>query len=83
MAWLTKLKSYFGEVLQDINGCPSSKRWLVLLCIAMIFVSWLANLVWKVVVDEHVLDAAKWLGAGGAGGIAGEYFGKKQDGDAQ
>lgn len=78
MAWLAKLKAYFGSVLQDRAGYPSSKRWLVCLCVAMIFVSWVANIVWKIVVDSSILDAVKWLGTGGVSAIAGEYIGKKQ-----
>lgn len=77
-----KLKSYLAAILQDVNGYPSSKRWLALIVVVIIVVSWIANLVWKVVVDANVLEAAKWLGTGGLAGIAGEYLGKQKDGDA-
>lgn len=74
------LRDYFGQVLQDINGYPSSKRWALLLSVVMITVSWVANLFWKIVVDEHVLDAIKWIGGGSGLGIAAEYIkGKKND----
>ena len=77
-----RLKSYLATILQDVNGYPSSKRWLVLIVVTIIVVSWIANLVWRIVVDSNILEAVKWLGGGGVASIAAEYLGKQKDGDS-
>ena len=70
------IKNYWGIVLQDINGAPSSKRWTLLVSILLIIIAFVANLVWRIVVDSHILDAIKWLGGASTAGIATEYLPK-------
>lgn len=75
----SKLRTYLGGILQDINGCPSSKRWALIVAIVLICVSWLADLVWRIAVDPAILDAIKWIGSGSAAAVGAEYLGAKKN----
>ena len=75
-AALAKFNGYFTELLHDIDGYPSMKRLGFLVSLAVVVGSFLANVFWRIVVDEHIIQAALGLGGTSIGGVALERFGK-------
>jgi len=73
---LDRLRAYLGNIFQDQRGNPSSKRYFAALAWLIVAGSWIANVVWRVVVDSHIIQAAMTLGGVSTAGVAGEMFGK-------
>lgn len=69
-------RGYWTELLHDIDGFPSSKRFGFVISVVVVLGSWIANIFFGIITDYHILDAALGLGGVSGAGIAAERFGK-------
>jgi hypothetical protein len=71
------LKNYVKAMMADANGCPSSKRLILILCTALMAVGYLANLFWGYTVEEFMFNAIMFVIIGGMGITGVEKFASK------
>jgi hypothetical protein len=71
------LKNYLKAMMADANGCPSSKRLILILCTVLITVGYLANLFWGYTVEEFMFNAIMFVIIGGMGITGVEKFASK------
>lgn len=74
---MRKLKDYLKGLLQDPNGSPSSKRFIVILCAILMAVGFLANLFGGYTVEEFMFNAVMYIVIGGMGITGVEKFAPK------
>lgn len=59
--------SYIKGMLEDPDGSPSSKRFIILLCCFLLSLGFVSNLFWGFKVEQYMFDAIMWIVLGGAG----------------
>jgi hypothetical protein len=68
------IKKYVLRILQDDNGNPSSKRWIALITLVMIIITWFSNLFFHYEITEFIYDSLVWLLVGSMGITGVEKF---------
>lgn len=76
IAAIKRIAAYLHTMMMDQGGKPSTKRYGFLFAWIVVGGSWIANVVWHVVVDAHIVQAALGLGGVSGGGVALEGFSK-------
>jgi hypothetical protein len=71
------IKAYIKGILEDPNGSPSSKRLIVILCIILMSVGYIANLFWGYTVQEFMFNSIMYIVIGGMGITGVEKFAPK------
>jgi hypothetical protein len=73
----SSVKSYLGSIMEDVDGVPSSKRYVALICLIVVIIGFMANLFWGYKVDQFVFDGIRDIGVTGLGFTGLEKFSKK------
>jgi hypothetical protein len=69
--------NFIKNMLSSISGDVSSKRVITILSsFTLIAVAYL-NMIWKLHIDDNILECLKWVSGGGLVTIASERFGNK------
>lgn len=71
---MSQLKKYISQVLQDTNGSYSSKRFVTLLCVALMAGGFLANLFGDYTVDQFMYESVMYIVIAGLGFSGAEKF---------
>lgn len=71
---MSQLKKYISQVLQDTNGSYSSKRFVTLLCVALMACGFLANLFGDYTVDQFMYESVMYIVIAGLGFSGAEKF---------
>lgn len=74
---MNSIKNYLHQIMSDPNGIPSSKRMLIVLCVILMAVGYIANLFWDYTVDEFMFNAIMYIVIGGMGITGVEKFAPK------
>lgn len=73
------LKKYISQVLQDTNGSYSSKRFVTILCVALMACGFLANLFGEYTVDQFMYESIMYIVIAGLGFTGAEKFAPRRD----
>ncbi len=68
------LKTYISQVLQDNKGAYSSKRFVTLLCVALMSAAFIANLTCGYTVDKFMYESVMYIVIAGLGFSGAEKF---------
>ena len=71
---VNNVTQYFVNIMNDDKGSPSSKRWVVFICLLVLIVSYIANLFWKYTVEEYMFNGFTYIVIGGMGFTGVEKF---------
>lgn len=71
---MTVLKKYISQILQDTHGSYSSKRFVTLLCVALMTCGFLANLFGDYTVDQFMYESIMYIVIAGLGFSGAEKF---------
>ena len=74
----TQVGSSLLEYMKDVDGMLSSKRLLTMLSFAIMVVTWVADLIFNLTVEEYVFEGFLWLTAVGLGTVVVEKFSRKK-----
>ena len=75
------LKNYVKAMMADANGCPSSKRLILIICTLLMSIGYIANLFWDQTVEEFMFNAIMFVVIGGMGITGVEKFASKNPTD--
>lgn len=77
------LKKYISQVLQDSNGSYSSKRFVTLLCVALMAGAFIANLTCGYTVEEFMYNSVMYIVIAGLGFSGAEKFAPQRNNTAE
>ena len=70
-----KIKQFLLEMIQDIDGCVSSKRIMTFVCCILVVVAFVVDLFTDLAVSDYVFNGVSWIVIAGLGFIGAERFG--------
>lgn len=76
---MSQLKTYIAQVLQDTNGSYSSKRFVTLLCVALMAGGFLANHIGDYTVDQFMYESIMYIVIAGLGFSGAEKFAPRRN----
>ena len=76
------IKKYISEVLQGTNGSYSSKRFVTILCVALMACGFLANLFGNYTVDQFMYESVMYIVIAGLGFTGAEKFAPQRNNEA-
>jgi hypothetical protein len=68
---------FIKKLLTSYTGDLSSKRLITMLSSITIVITAYLNMIWKLHIDDNILECLKWVTGGGLVTIASEHFGNK------
>ena len=71
------MKRFFSQMFQDIDGYYSSKRFMVLISMVILIVTWSVNIFYGLQVTEFIFEGFLYIVVVGLGVTAAEKFSRK------
>jgi hypothetical protein len=68
---------YIDNIFKDIDGHPSSKRWVTFICLVALLIAFFADLFYGYKMDSIIYDGIKDITIAGLGFTGLEQFAKK------